>query len=506
MATALKRKPPKPLNWEIDRSVQAWFNSASKFPPLPDEDIRGMALDIQNKSIKARNKLVEHNLLLIPYFLRNRSQLIKKAKKRGLDFEDLLQEGAIGLLTAADKYNGSSAFGTYAAYWVREAIHSAIDKKGRIRVPKEARERFEDMGIAFEIAETGDNEILKTRRIPPKRRKHILEMVQRLKNESYKELLKKRFTGYEQGFQAVDGVVSLDQEFENNSGKTMTLQISYPENEEEMLTEMEKSEIAEALEEVYKSFPKEHRVILERRILADEPLTYRELGKMLGLVHGSVQYIEARMLERLKQNPRFIKVICDLDIAPPAVIADFKRKSTTKQNTIEYNDRWWKTDKDIHKLTEKEERVCTLVSQGKSHAEIVAELKIGRSAIWSLLRSASFKKGDFPKDARPALILEYYVPNGFKSVIHFLIKAEPHEIIAVYRRAFGCVDKEKIALILLQEAKGLMTKIISNSRRWYWTRENSDSIYIISCSKMDVLKVLLDKAAKIRSGAVDSVA
>lgn len=78
-----------------------------------------------------RKKLIESNQRFIV-------MIAKQYRRRGLPFEDLIQEGNIGLMKAIDKfeYKKGYTFCTYAAWWIRQAIQRAIqDKAFTIRVP-----------------------------------------------------------------------------------------------------------------------------------------------------------------------------------------------------------------------------------------------------------------------------------------------------------------------------------------------------------------------------------
>lgn len=80
---------------------------------------------------KFKNELIERNLRLVV-------SRAKKLTNRGLDFEDLIQEGNIGLIKAIDKYDSSkkTKVATYATWWIDQSIRRAISNKGKtVRIP-----------------------------------------------------------------------------------------------------------------------------------------------------------------------------------------------------------------------------------------------------------------------------------------------------------------------------------------------------------------------------------
>ena len=94
---------------------------------------------------KARTRLVEKNLRLVV-------SVAKKYRGYGVPFEDLIQEGNIGLMKAVDKYDPERGwrFSTYATWWVRQAVGRAVSDKGRtIRLPVHMGEKMRKMARTY---------------------------------------------------------------------------------------------------------------------------------------------------------------------------------------------------------------------------------------------------------------------------------------------------------------------------------------------------------------------
>ena len=118
-----------------DDSVQTYLRNIGKVHLLTAEEEEQIAHDMKSDDIKVKNKAIEKitkaNLRLVV-------SIAKRYIGRGLSFLDLIQEGNIGLMRAAEKYDPSKGykFSTYATWWIQQSISRAIIDQARlIRLP-----------------------------------------------------------------------------------------------------------------------------------------------------------------------------------------------------------------------------------------------------------------------------------------------------------------------------------------------------------------------------------
>ena len=107
--------------------VKAYLKSIGNHPRLTAEQERELSIKALAGDHNAINELVECNLLLVV-------SIAKKYYGCGLPLLDLIQEGNLGLIKAAEKYDGSKGF--RFSYWIRQAISRALGDQSRtIRIP-----------------------------------------------------------------------------------------------------------------------------------------------------------------------------------------------------------------------------------------------------------------------------------------------------------------------------------------------------------------------------------
>ena len=125
-------------------SLQLFLKDIGKVPLLTAAQEVELAKRIERGDHSAKQAMVEANLRLVV-------SIAKRYRNQGLPFLDLIQEGTIGLVRAAEKfdYRKGFKFSTYATWWIRQAIARALADKARtIRIPVHVVEKLNKIGRA----------------------------------------------------------------------------------------------------------------------------------------------------------------------------------------------------------------------------------------------------------------------------------------------------------------------------------------------------------------------
>lgn len=265
---------------KMSEPLQIYLNEIGQLPMLSEEEERKLGQRSTQGDEEARKRLSEANLRLVV-------SLAKHYAGRGMPLMDLIQEGNLGLMRAAEKYDYTkeNRFSTYAAWWIKEAMQRAIDQQSReIRVPVHVAENMKRVQKAARELQQSLG-----RDATPK------EISEKLGDKTEEDV--KNIMNYLQNPVSLETPVGDDGE---NSLGDMVEDRSEPTPEEAMNILVQQEEVKELLE---KLTDRERQVICLRYGLNDERThTLEEIGEQLGVTRERVRQIEARAMEKLRKS------------------------------------------------------------------------------------------------------------------------------------------------------------------------------------------------------------
>lgn len=276
---AAKKKTNGPKSTQSRDALRVYFKEISKYPLLTVEEEKQLGRQIQQGDEQAVNRLVEANLRFVVKFA-------KRYRQGGLSFLDLINEGNLGLIEAARRFDPTREvrFISYAVWWIRQSIVTSLSRFRRpFRLPIKLNATLYKMGINLANRTNGiDDKPTMT---------ELAKEVGATRGE-----LRWILEGGGEG-------VSLNQPLTREGNASMEdflvqTQVASPEQE------LVKRSMKKSLKKVLGELGDREQEILKLRYGLDDdtPLVLQQIGEKLGLSRERVRQIVEEALKKLRQQ------------------------------------------------------------------------------------------------------------------------------------------------------------------------------------------------------------
>lgn len=237
----------------------------------------------------AKNTLVSANLRLVTSVANKLIKSKSGSTSQGLTIDDMIQEGSVGLIRAAEKFDATRGykFSTYATWWIRAYVMRSITNQGRcIKVPSSIVDEYARIRRMFEtLRESGlekptDEQVARKLGITPGKLRMVVNVVTQVPA-------------------SLDVPIDIPSASSDGSRSLLDIVQGNDHVEEKMVRDMQHRELDLAMRKYL--LPVERAVIRLRFGLEDgQPRSFREIGELLKLSKERIRQLMFRSLPKLK--------------------------------------------------------------------------------------------------------------------------------------------------------------------------------------------------------------
>ncbi len=267
---------------DIDSSessaLSSYLKEISEIPILSQDEERELGYRIKKGDKEALKKLVKHNLRFVV-------SVAKKYKNLGISLMDLINEGNLGLIRAAKKFDPDKdvKFISYAAWWIKQSIMKYItEQSAPIKIPLKAKNRLQKLDSLKDEYKKAFNE------------EPLDEELMDMADLSERVLKNTEFTRFK--FESLDDYVGED--------KDIALGDLISDNEESIEERHIRESLIEEVNKCLDELPERERDIIKLRygLYDGKPRTLREIGEKYGISKERVRQLENNILNKLKKR------------------------------------------------------------------------------------------------------------------------------------------------------------------------------------------------------------
>ena len=277
-------KNSNPANNEVvqatsDNVLQNYLREISAYPQLTQEEETELAKRIEQGDLEAKQKLIQANLKLVITIAR------KAIHMSGLPIVDLIQEGNMGLMIAAEKFNYKLGyrFSTYAGWWVKQSMFKAISEQSHcMKIPVYIQETLSKFSKVKSQMEQETNETVKTEDVAKKMN------IAPDKIETF--------------LSAYTKTISIENGMEKGDGKELNVADILADDTSLISANVEYQGLKDDIQSVLSNLKEREQEIVKMRYgLGDtQRYTLEEIGNLYGVTKECIRQTEMRALKKMK--------------------------------------------------------------------------------------------------------------------------------------------------------------------------------------------------------------
>lgn len=262
-----------------DSVLKTYLREIANYQQLTQYEETELAKRIEQGDIAAKQELIRANLKLVVAIAR------KSIHMSSLPVIDLIQEGNVGLMVAAEKYNYKLGyrFSTYAAWWVKQAMFKAISEQSHcMKIPVYIQETLSKFSKVKTMMEQEVNDVVK--------------------NEDVAKKINIAPDKIEMFLSAYTKTISIENGFERGDGKELNVADILADNNSLISANMEYQSLKDDINNVISTLKEREQEVVKMRYGLDdtEKHTLEEIGNIYGVTKECIRQTELRALKKMK--------------------------------------------------------------------------------------------------------------------------------------------------------------------------------------------------------------
>lgn len=262
-----------------DNTLTAYLREIADYPQLTAEEEKIVAEKIEQGDSEAKQKLIQANLKLVVTIAK------KTIHMSGVPMIDLIQEGNLGLMIAAEKFNHKLGyrFSTYASWWIKQSMFKAISEQSHcMKIPVYIQETLSKFSkVKYQMEQNTTSQV---------------------KNEEVAKKMNIAPDKIEMFLSAYTKTISIENGLEKSDGKDLNVADILADNSSLISENAEYQSLKDDIKNVISTLKEREQEVVKMRYGLDdtERYTLEEIGNIYGVTKECIRQTELRALKKMK--------------------------------------------------------------------------------------------------------------------------------------------------------------------------------------------------------------